>query len=226
MCSLKLIQSKKIYKSPFPIFTYGEEWKINLINALANRTKEGEDWSDRITVLERRQFADQMLMFNRSTLYLMSLKCATLLLSVQKRLNIKGYQNPCIEVYKFICEFLKYPGFRFVERLNEIIHWLQSAGLYDLWYRRERFQTQSGMLKRSVELLRYQNEIVVEHFEFPTFVFYGWLAGVVMLVIEIIWKHFLLSRVKTLLEICVQKLRLFCRIVAKKIAHFRRIVTE
>lgn len=70
--------------------------------------------------------------------------------------------------------------FPFTERINEVILWAQAAGLYDQWW----------VGKKAEHISRDAKGSQIESFSFPTFIVYGWVAGFIVLVMEIIWKKF------------------------------------
>lgn len=181
-----------IYKSPLPILVFTKGWKKGLIDALTYRTKH-EGWSNKIIVLEGQQYYEQLIMYNTSISILTSPKYMHLLLRLQKRLSIKGFHNPRIEISKYLAAPFVFNKFLFFERLNELTHRIQSAGLYDLWWRKSHIEMEKKIIKTNVERSRNQNK-VVENFEIPIFIIYGWLAGVIVLVLEIVWKKFKLQR--------------------------------
>lgn len=61
----------------------------------------------------------------------------TPIMSVQKRLDIKAYPIFKLFTKKYILSYGANDEFPFVERLNEITHWVHSAGLYDVWLAEE-----------------------------------------------------------------------------------------
>lgn len=118
------------------------------------------------------------------------LSYANVLLEVQKRLNIRGYRITQLCLLKCLVSFPVSPTFPFVERLNEIFHWIQDAGLYEKWRREDDVLEMKNLLKKCK--LKYRNEYEnnVERFQLPIFIVYGWCLGVIVLFIEIIWKNF------------------------------------
>jgi len=177
-----------IYRSPLPILV-DKEWKTALTDVLTNSTKY-ENWSDKIIEEDAEIYEKQLITYNTSTTILTSMKSVNVLLRLQKRLNIKGFRNPRIHMFCDVFTYYVNPKFLFFNRLNEIIHRIQSAGLYELWLRKDDSKYEDEILKGS------RKEMIVKNFEFPSFIIYGWLAGVIMLVIEIIWKNFKLSQMK------------------------------
>lgn len=185
-----------IYKSPFPILSYNEKWKRQLSDALTHQTKH-DDWNAKIIVMEEKAYFEQIEMFNTSMAFMTIPSYVNMLLGLQKRFNIKGYHNPRIQFFNSLFAYDVFDKFLFYERLNEIVHRIQSAGLYDLWGRQSIVQLEQQIIKRYSDNLSFQNKILVQTFEFPMLILYGWLASAIVLVIEIMWKYFKLSQMNT-----------------------------
>lgn len=190
-----------IYRSTLPIITWSNRWKQQLIGVLSNLTKY-DDWADRIIILEEHLFDRHLANLNRSASLLIDLSTANLLLNYQKRIDIKGYHNPNIRISNFFVSFKLSDRFLFFERLNDIIHRIQSAGLYQLWTR-----TDDVDLAKFIKLKA--EKLDVDRFPIPMFIIYGWIASVIVLVLEIFWKHFKLSQITILAEKIGQFLRNF-----------------
>lgn len=171
--------------------------KLQVIIGLFNRAG-GKEWSDKMFMTKL--FYDDLCAYNLSMCYFLDADYAQIILRVQKRLKIKGYHNPDIEIAKNYRGYLVYAKFLYFERLNDILHRIKSAGLYDLWKRQDEANDENVLLKQNVERLANQIENYVESFEFPTFLFYGWLAGLIAFMFEIMWKRFGESWMKKILR--------------------------
>lgn len=77
-----------------------------------------------------------------------------------------------------------------LDRYNDIIHRMKSAGLIDLWQRQDLDRRVKGILETNVELFKRLTQKSVYEIEFPMFIVYGWAAGSVLFVLEIISKQF------------------------------------
>ncbi|KAG4067608.1 hypothetical protein HA402_005380 [Bradysia odoriphaga] len=94
--------------------------------------------------------------YNRSMGYLSSLHTANQLLRIQKKLGIKGYHITERRIANFFNSYIVHEAFPFIERLNEIIQRLQSAGLYDEWDRRNQYLSDKAFLEQKLELFANQ----------------------------------------------------------------------
>lgn len=134
--------------------------------------------------------------YNRSIIFLIDQNLASTLFIVQNRLHIRGYQIFPTHIYRSFYSYLLNDEFPFTERLNEILHWIQSAGLYEKWRRKEYSEIIKHLLKTNLERLNLEKETDIEMFPLPTFIMYGWIASVFVLIVEIIWKKFTFLRIK------------------------------
>lgn len=186
---------EEIYRSPFFIYTFGMQSFSNLINAFTNSTKH-EDWNEKIFSLHEEEYVDQLEMFNTSKSFLIASQHVTSVLNAQKRLNIRGFYNTQLQLLYGFYSCIVLEKFIYFERVNEIVDRVKSVGLYDLWERRDHSEWEEVILEKHVKRLKNRNEIVVENFEFPMLIVYSWLVGVIVFVMEIIWKNSELWRVK------------------------------
>lgn len=211
-----------IYRSPFPIVTFDKVFITPLIDTLTNLS-EHYDWSKKVIANNGLYYAN-FREYNRSAALLIDVKDMNLMLEGQKRLNIKIVRNPGIQVFKDVCTYFIVPKFLFFQRFNDIVQRVKSAGLYDLWEQRYTYVRVKMIVGENIHL-RNQIEIVVENFEFPMLVVYGWFASIIVFFIEIICKKFKLSQIKTFRNVFIQKSRSFCRITSKKTVQFYVIVS-
>lgn len=181
----------QIYRSTFPILTHYKIWVKRAITVLQNLSQH-VDWSVKFRVAEFEVVERQMQLYNTSISFLERLSYANFVLDVQKRLNIRGYHIPPLYIDKYVVSYPVNDDFPFIDRLNEIIHWIRNAGLYEKWCREEMDNFVENISKNR-ELLKSRDQTDVEKFDVPIFIVYGWLVGVIVFVLEIIWKHFKLS---------------------------------
>lgn len=181
-----------IYRSPFPIFSHYDMYLQSAIDVLGNLSKH-EDWTSKFYLAKFELVDKEMRMFNTSISFLERLSYANFVLDVQKRLNIRGYYVPELYIHKCIVSYPVNDDFPFIERLNEIIHWIRNAGLYEKW-RKENFNEFVKYISQNREFIKTTREqSEVEQFEMPIFIVYGWIVGLIVFVIEIIWKKLKLS---------------------------------
>lgn len=175
-----------IYASPFPIFTHYEIWVRRATDVLGNLSKHS-DWSDKFRLAEFEVVDKEMKMYNTSISFLERLSYANFALDNQKRLNIRGYHIPQLDIDKYVVSYPVHDDFPFIGRLNEIIHWIRDAGLYEKW-RREDSNGFVINISKNIKSLKSREQSEVERFEVPMFIVYGWCTGGIVFVIEIIWK--------------------------------------
>lgn len=184
-----------LYWSQLPILTWGlNGWKDELTEVFMKRT-EFKDWGKNIIVVENAKLREYSRTFNRSMSFLTSLNNANTFVRAQKRLDIRGYHKTQIEVSSFPFSYPVNEKFVFFERLNEIVHRIQSAGLFREWIRQEYAQREKKILKANVKQ-SFDQDNSVTNFEFPMLIVYGWLTGSILLLIEIIWKKFKENRLR------------------------------
>lgn len=177
-----------IYKSPFRILTSDEFWERRTTNILESLFDQGH-WDDKVVQVDLEELNSQIDSYNTSISFMSKRPSAKMLLDVQKRLNIRGYHISQLQIQKFVASYPVNPDFPFVERLNEIIHWIRNAGLYEKWLQDELSRTALNYYKKC-EHLKNRDETDIQTFPVPFFIFYGWFAGIIVLIIEIIWKNF------------------------------------
>lgn len=118
------------------------------------------------------------------------------MLDVQKHLNIRGYHIADVHLEKFVESYPVTIDFPFVERFNEIIHWMRNAGLYEKWLRDDQARGADNFYKKT-EFLKNREQMEIEGFTVPMFIFYGWFVGTVAFVIEISCKNVVFHRFVT-----------------------------
>lgn len=174
---------------------------------LTSQTKF-KDWNDKIFVVDTDKFESRYSLFDRSITFHTGLANVNTILRAQKRLNLKGYHKTQIRISNRLFSYRASRKFLFFERFNEIIHRIQSAGLYSLWERQGYAVREKNILKTNLEHLRIHRQTDNEtSFQFPIFIVYGWLTGILLLIIEIICKHFKIAgMMRRFLRISVGKL--------------------
>ncbi|KAJ6625682.1 hypothetical protein Bhyg_16310, partial [Pseudolycoriella hygida] len=146
--------------SPLPVITFAIPYKTSLVNVLTARTKY--NWTDKDEIV-------------------------TSLLEVQKKLQIPGFYKAEKGVFRSNVGHVINEDFQFAERVNEIFHWIRSAGLYDLWFRQENDQRVKSFLNFNIERLKnesFHNAGSIGTVSMPTFIAYGWCGSIILLVVE------------------------------------------
>lgn len=175
-----------IHNSQLQIFTLGEGLKKKLLDVLTNQSKH-TDWNERVIALERDEFGKRISYFNTSASFFVHNEYAKMVLGAQEHLGVKGFLDPKIFISTFFYTYAVNETFVFIDRLDEIIHWTRSAGLFNLWWRQSHNILQQKLVNTNLERLEYLNGTPVQTFEFPMFIVYGWISSVLVLIIEIIW---------------------------------------
>lgn len=174
-----------VYRSELPILAGYVEWKDHLTDLLTNETTF-TDWSERILVTDALTYAHTYATFNTSTSFFMDTNTAEIIVRAQKHMGMRGYYITQTKAFIYHVSYSVSDRFIFVERLNDIIHRIQSAGLYILW----RKQTNNFYERYIYGEYAFKTEEITadDAFGFPMFIVYGWLAAVIVFVVEIIWK--------------------------------------
>lgn len=186
-----------IYKSQLPIVINGDYISANNVaNMLEDISKHG-DWIDKVRVVNTDKMDDTMCTFNRTVSLFCLEQHAKIILKYQKQLNVKGYHIPSqTYLYTALTSFNVSADFPFIERLNEILFWLRESGLFEkLTVEDYRELVKIRSKKFGLHVGRISEEVDIERFSIPMFVIYGWLTGIFVLLIEIIWNKLKLSRI-------------------------------
>lgn len=102
-----------------------------------------------------------------------------------------------MRIDKFISSYPVNIDFPFVERFNEVIHRMRSAGLYEKWLKDDQARAADNHYKNS-EFLKHRKEMEIDGFAVPIFIFYGWFGGIVAFVIELSLKNVVFHRIATM----------------------------
>lgn len=160
------------YRSPLPMTTPNEYWLVKDAEILNGLLKYG-NFSSKIRVIEYSDFVQQILTEVPFSF--------TEYNSVAKFMcKHKDYRITPIQLQTMWYSPLVKYDFPFTDRVNEIIHRITTAGLYDKWWRDARIEDK---LYRSVMAEAHTDRVSA-----PVFIIYGWIAGIIVLIIEINWK--------------------------------------
>lgn len=146
------------------------------------------DWSHKIVAIDLSEFRQFTLTFNTSISFIYFGSKAKMLLEHQKRSNFRGYHIPRQFILQRFFAYVVPIDCPFKERFNEIIHWTRNAGLFEKWIQDSynEFVERKYFLKNRGDA---EEEADIERFSVPIFIVYGWIGGVILLVIEIAWKN-------------------------------------
>ena len=73
-----------------------------------------------------------------------------------KRLKINAIHLPNVQLSTYHYGYLVHDEFLYLERLNEIIDWTRSSGLYNLWYQQTEEQHEKLLVNLSVQITTQQ----------------------------------------------------------------------
>lgn len=180
-----------IYDSPFQIVTSDESWKSSLTEALNIITSR--NWSDKVIAINK-SLSTAAEWFNFSMPFLLSNLEKDIGFKVQERLQIKRYNSAHLQVLKDFCYVsLLNDKFVFFDRFNEIINQMKSSGLTDYLQGLVVDLLVNDLLKRNrernIEILNVET-FDVSMDDFPMFVVHGWIASVLVFIVEIMWTKY------------------------------------
>lgn len=198
-----------LYQSSFCIYTWGEYWEVQVTDVLTNHMEHG-NWTDRVRLMDVESLFNEVEMYNRSMAFLRDQESMMIPLKIQKQLKIRGYHISHIRVSTELFSYAVNYDFPFVERVNTILHRMFDSGLFHLYQRKNYATYEHSILKKNLELLKNRDEIDIERFPIPIFIVYGWVAGLIVMFIEILFKKF------THLQILLNKIRCFQTITLER----------
>lgn len=172
---------EEIYGSPFPIFVWHENHKHTLVEHFSKQTGYNA-WDKRIIAND--WFWAYLEGYNRTTVFALEVQRANYVINIQKHLNIKGFHKTPIKILSNLFAYTVSEKFLFFDRMNEIIHSIQSGGLFSQWVQISHKKHQRKIVKINLPRLRDQRPI--ENVEFPTMIVYGWFASSIVFILEII----------------------------------------
>ncbi len=188
--AIKVCTMSFIYRSPLPIYTFGPVYKNCLVESLGNQTGY-TDWSDRIFIINQLELDYQRRLYNTSAMYLTIIEVTERLLSIQKRLQIKGFRSVQRGIFQTVSVYMVNYEFQFIERFNDILHRTKSSGLYDYLYRIEQNKRNQVIIELNLQHLRNKTETISNSVSLPVPIFlaYGWFASIVLFVVEVFWSR-------------------------------------
>ncbi len=176
----------ELYYSPFTV-TVQPGWKEVVLETFTHLSTH-QDWNDKIVELEVYSFHHQIITFNTSACYLMSDIDVDMMINAQRRLNKKGFYDIGVTVSKSLNVYPISERFLFFDRLNEIVHWTHSSGLFNKWLRESSEENERIVLIFGRK--RFETQLAacdVEKFSFVMIIVYGWIASTIVLMIEVVW---------------------------------------
>lgn len=185
---------KDLYDSPYLIYVQNDTTLYKPFDQIRNLTEYG-NWSNKVREIGFNSLYKQFTDFNRSISFTMPADYAGSLMEAQKRLNIKGYHVCQIQLMTKLSTYTVMQGFPFVERVNEFIHRGLSSGLFKKWSSDFSTSIENKIMKYKRQFLENGEETGIKNFEMPIFLAYGWIASLIMFVIEIIWKKLMILRI-------------------------------
>lgn len=158
------------YRSSLPISTPNEFWMAK-VTKLLNNLLNYEGWGNRMKVHNSSEVIQQIVTEAKFSFF--EYESTAKGICKHKKFHITEIQLSWIW-FKYDMRY----DFPFIERVNEIVQWIQTAGLYNKWWRD---------LDEEKLFITFANESYVKSFSVPIFIVYGWIAGVIVFIIEIIW---------------------------------------
>lgn len=185
-----------IYHSQLIILTNMEAYKNTIIGVLTDVSPHA-DWNNRVLIIKNVSIVDERrFIYDTSVIHLVKRDTANRLINFQKRLNSKGYYLIKQNIMTTLGSYVAHPEFPFCERFNEILHWTKSSGLFTQWLRLDQADLEASIWQANLKRLESYKEIDIERLSFPTSIFYGWISGVILFFIEIIWNSYVQKKFK------------------------------
>lgn len=199
-----------LYNSPLPIYTVSEYkriqsplfvvnffffanqlgtfWSTEVPNVLGNLSGHTDGWTSKVHLRKSSDLLPQIFAYNTTMSVLLFKTHVNVLLEHQKRMTIRGYHIPTqFYIFKFLSFYHVNNDFPFIERFNEIIQRLQSAGMYEKWTGELYDEVKSQVFsKNRSDYVTTSEETEIDSFPIPKFIIYGWTVGIMVLILEII----------------------------------------
>lgn len=161
------------YESGLTISAPNEFWMKKVIQLLNNLAKY-DDWGGRMRVNNSSEVIRQIV--SDTTFSFVEYESTARGICKYRKFHITQIQLQWIW-YSYNVRY----DFPFTKHVNEVIQWVQSAGLYKKWWR----DFDEEQLWKS-----YGNESHADSFSVPIFIVYGWIAGLIVLVLEVTWNKY------------------------------------
>lgn len=163
---------EELYRSPIPIMTVNEYWlpkDIEFFNALL----EHGNFSSKMTIANVSDFMQRIV--DDIPVAFSEYNSLAKIFCKHRKYHIAQIQTQQMQ-YSYSAR----DDFPFTDRVNEIIQRVQTAGLYDKWWNDA---NDYGKYFINVAATTHTDD-----FNVPLFIVYGWIAGFVVLVVELNWK--------------------------------------
>ncbi len=167
--------TEDLYNSSLQYFTYNEYW-MEKETILLNNLLKREDWQSQMVLLNSSQ---TLRLVNQEK----SLAFSEYQFMAKILVKIKKYHVSQIQLQWIWFSYNARYDFPFIDRINEIIQRVQTAGLYNQWRKYA-----IAILEKAYE--KSATETTIEVLPVPMFVFYGYIAGLIVLFMEIIFKKY------------------------------------
>lgn len=173
-----------IYNSPLVIVTPVQMLR-KLLDTINHRSTE-EVWDEKIFIMEPASYRKQFYNFNHSQSYVINDRYFDMMLRIQRRLNVRGYYDTGTVVATSFSMFPISETVLFPDKRNEVILWLHSSGLFHRWMVQFFATTEKRIIAAHRKKIKNQ-QATSDVLEFPIFIAFGWIVGVIILFIEILW---------------------------------------
>lgn len=173
---------EEFYRSPLQMTSPNEYWLSKDAEMLNSLLKHEGNFSLKMRVIDYEKFVQQII--------------------AEVTFSFAEYNS----IAKFMCKHKKYyispiqmqriwyshnlrHDFPFIDRINDIINRIKTAGLYEKWWR-------DATVEDKVFRNGTTEQAHGDTFSTPIFIVYGWIVGGVVFVIEVNWKKFKRIRIK------------------------------
>lgn len=157
------------YRSPLPMTSPNEYWLVKDAEMLNGLLKHG-NFSFKMRAIDYADFVQQIL--TEVPFSFAEYNSIAKFMCKHKNYHITPIQLQRI----WYSHHVRY-DFPFIDRVNEIIQRITTAGFYDKWWRDA---TIEDKIFRSVV-----EETQTDHFSAPAFIIYGWIVGFIVFIVEV-----------------------------------------
>lgn len=148
------------------------------------------DWDKKIQLISPSELQREINSFNNSIIFPRLYKDIKSAIDYHQRIGIRSYHiSDQLYLSRTYFTFDVMQNSPFIERVNEIVHSIHSAGLFDKW----RTDRNINGMKLNFAM-RPKDADSVDSFPIPKIILIGCIAGCVVFVIEIVWTNIKMSK--------------------------------
>ncbi|XP_037041522.1 uncharacterized protein LOC119078153 [Bradysia coprophila] len=185
-----------LYESSVPIIEDTSLFWSSQTKEMLELVSQHGGWQDKMI---RKSFQDEADYFNDSVAFFVYGNQAQIYLEAQKQLGLKAYHLVTgLTFDTFYSIYQISSRFPFIDRVNDVVHRLQSAGLIEKWYKAEDDESIDELRElnrffKTADKETDNNELIL--------LWIGWIGSGIVFVCEIIW-----NKVQTRVENLKKKL--------------------